>query len=109
MIISLRRFYRVYKSFSRCSQHQESNETSNHIQQPAWLAQSVERETLNRDHLLRKRLIYPKSGNSKSQGCGFDPRIGLFLFALACVVVLEIQILSGCSNFFFFVGVDGLF
>ncbi|KAH3905444.1 hypothetical protein HBI56_207250 [Parastagonospora nodorum] len=40
-----------------------------HQTSPAWLAQSVERETL-RFHFLRKRLI-------QSQGCGFDPRIGL--------------------------------
>jgi hypothetical protein len=40
----------------------------------AWLAQSVERETL-RFHFLRKRLI-------QSQGCGFDPRIGLVFLAM---------------------------
>ncbi|KAH5073069.1 hypothetical protein HBH95_161250 [Parastagonospora nodorum] len=40
-----------------------------YLHQTAWLAQSVERETL-RFHFLRKRLI-------QSQGCGFDPRIGL--------------------------------
>jgi hypothetical protein len=38
----------------------------------AWLAQSVERETL-RFHLLNKAI-------DPSQGCGFDPRIGLFSF-----------------------------
>ncbi|KAH3931498.1 hypothetical protein HBI25_138120 [Parastagonospora nodorum] len=48
---------------------------------PAWLAQSVERETL-RFHFLRKRLI-------QSQGCGFDPRIGLddSFFALFLIIL----------------------
>ncbi|KAH3911819.1 hypothetical protein HBH56_128980 [Parastagonospora nodorum] len=43
--------------------------------------QSVERETL-RFHFLRKRLI-------QSQGCGFDPRIGLddSFFALFLIIL----------------------
>jgi hypothetical protein len=41
---------------------------------PAWLAQSVERET------LMCPPSYKTIDPSASQGCGFDPRIGLCFF-----------------------------
>jgi hypothetical protein len=43
---------------------------------PAWLAQSVERET------LMCPPSYKTIDPSASQGCGFDPRIGLCFFLL---------------------------
>jgi hypothetical protein len=55
----------------------------------AWLAQSVERETL-RFHLLNKAI-------DPSQGCGFDPRIGLFSFCL-CSAFFHLFVSQGSTS-----------
>jgi hypothetical protein len=47
-----------------CSQGDPAEQDINQFKSHARLAQSVERETLT---------------STRSQGCGFDPRIGLFL------------------------------
>ncbi|KAJ0145599.1 Uncharacterized protein HZ326_11713 [Fusarium oxysporum f. sp. albedinis] len=47
-----------------CSQGDPAGHSINQFKSHARLAQSVERETLT---------------STRSQGCGFDPRIGLFL------------------------------
>ncbi|KAJ0130961.1 N-acetyl-6-hydroxytryptophan oxidase ivoB [Fusarium oxysporum f. sp. albedinis] len=50
--------------------HDKSERLLSTIKSHARLAQSVERETLT---------------STRSQGCGFDPRIGLFLYSIASV------------------------
>jgi hypothetical protein len=56
---------------------------SHQIRQNAWLAQSVERETLK--YSRSNQLDY-----TASQGCGFDPHVGLSSF---CVFALQ-----GCEG-----------